>query len=88
MSDKKKEDFLIHELILLHTDNQIKEKEERKKMIKKEKTKQRSSELEKLLINFLKKNYENSYTSNNIKRELNYRGRHKTMTDELKKFSF
>ena len=85
-SGKKKEDFLLHELILMHTTNKIKnEKEEEDKKLKIKKSRTKLKELDSLIINLLKNDKENSYTINGVKRNLNYKGRNELIKIELQK---
>ena len=81
---KKKEDFLLHELILLDADSKIKnEKEEEIKKKKIETKKIKSMELEKILIDFLKENKESSFTINSLKTNINYKGRTENVKKQL-----
>ena len=83
--NKKKEDFLFHELIQLHTTSKTKsEKDEKLIKIKKEKEKGKKEELQTILIDFFKNNSENSFTCNNIKKNINYKGRHSFLYEEFR----
>lgn len=79
---KRKEDFFVHELILLHTTTKIKKEKEE---IKKDKKKNISKNLIEIISKFLKDNHESSYTCNSLKKEIKYKGRVKLIQDELDK---